>query len=143
MAKQKIMGVLESESVLLEPISETHYRLQGEIGSDLVGSWVTVTGDVEADTIADIAVIGVEKNSGRSTRVGTVVATAPNLPPEANGAGGYLYQPKKGRYYLLSSGAPGAPIQGDFSAYIGQDVKVSGELRGVSYILYNARIGAK
>jgi hypothetical protein len=140
MAKQKLMGILESESVLLEPVSETRYRLQGEIVRDLIGSWVTVAGDVEEETIANAAVIGVEKNSGRSTRAGTIVATAPNLPPEANGAGGYLYQPKKGRYYLLSSGAPGAPVQGDFSAYIGQDVKVSGELRGVSYILYNAKV---
>jgi hypothetical protein len=140
MAKQKLMGVLESESILLEPVSETRYQLQGEIGCDLIGFWVTVAGEVEGGAIANVAVIGVEKNSGRATRVGTIVATAPNLPPEANGAGGYLYQPKKGRYYLLSSGAPDKPVQGDFSTYIGHNVKVSGELRGVCYILYNAKV---
>ena len=47
MAKQKIAGVLESESVLLEPLKEVRYRLQGEIDGNLVGSWVTVAGNVE------------------------------------------------------------------------------------------------
>jgi hypothetical protein len=143
MTKQKMTGVLESESVLLEPISEVRYRLQGKIDGNLVGSWVTVAGEVQEGTIVDVSVTSTEKSSGRSTRAGTIVATAPNLPPEANGAGGYLYQPKKGRYFLLSSGAPGAPVQGDFRGYVGQDVKISGELRGVSYILYNAKVVAK
>jgi hypothetical protein len=143
MAKQKIAGVLESESVLLEPLKEVRYRLQGEIDGNLVGSWVTVAGNVEECTIANAAITNIEKRSGRSTRIGTIVATAPNLPPEANGAGGYLYQPKKGRYFLLSSGAPGEPVQGDFRGYVGQDVKISGELRGASYILYNAKVMLK
>lgn len=143
MTKQKIVGILESESVLLEPVSEMRYRLLGEIDCAHVGSWVTVAGDIAATTVTNAAVVTVEKNSGKSTRAGVIVITAPNLPPEANGAGGYLYQSKKGRYFLLSSGAPGEPVQGDFSAYVDQDVKVSGELKGSSYILYNVKIAMK
>lgn len=143
MSKQKIAGVLESSSVLLEPISEIRYQLQGEIDCALIGSWVTVTGEIGEGGIANAAVTSVEKNSGKSTRAGTMVATAPNLPPEATGAGGYLYQAKKGRYFLLSSGAPGEPVQGDFRTYLDQEVKVSGELKGSNYILYNAKVAAK
>ncbi len=143
MAKQKIYGVLESDSVILEPISGTRYHLGKRLESDLVGSWLTVAGSVEDQSILSPEVTSVEKIAGKSTRAGTIVATAPNLPPEANGAGGFLYQEKKGRYFLLSTGAPGEHIDGDFSAYVGQDVKVVGEFGDASYILYNVRISAK
>lgn len=143
MVKQKIYGVLESDSVLLEPVSETRYQLTTKLDDTLVGNWLTVAGSVADHTIADAEVTSVEKSTGKSTRAGTIVATAPNPPAEANGAGGFLYQEKKGRYFLLSSGAPDEPIQGDFQTYVGQDVKVSGEYGDTSYILYNVKVSAK
>ena len=143
MAKQKIYGVLESDTVLLEPVSEVRYRLDTSMDAQLVGSWVTVAGTVTDSHIDGVEVATVEKSSGKTTRAGTLVSTAPNLPAEANGAGAFLYQEKKGRYFLLSSGAPGVPIQGDFTALLGQEVKVVGEYGDASYILYNAKVSAK
>jgi hypothetical protein len=143
MAKQKIFGIMESVSVLLEPVSEKRYYVQREMQSDLAGSWVTVAGNVQDSTIVDAEVVSVEKNAGKATRAGTIVAEAPNLPPEATGQGGYLYQQKKGRYLLLSTGKPGEPVQGNFSQYVGQEVKASGEFGDASYILYNVKISTK
>lgn len=143
MAKQKIYGVLESASVLLEPVSETRYELSESLDSELVGCWITVAGTVEATTISAPEVSSIDKNTGKTTRAGTIVATAPHLPPEANGKGGFLYQEKKGRYFLLSSGAADEAIQGDFQEYVGQDVKVTGEFGESNYILYNVRVALK
>jgi hypothetical protein len=140
MAKQKIFGVLESSTVLLEPVSEKRYHIQGEMDPDLAGSWVTVSGNLQGDVIADAEVTNVEKSKGKATRTGVIVEDAPNLPPEATGEGGYLYQQKKGRYLLLSTGAPGEPVQGDFSQYTGQEIKVSGEFGNASYILYKVKV---
>lgn len=143
MAKKKVFGVLESEAVLLEPVSETRYRLNGEIDTGYVGQWLTVQGQVKDESIANAAVASVEKNTGKVTRSGTLVMEAPNLPPEANGQGGYLYQPTKGRYLLLSSGATDEPVAGDFSQFEGQAVKVRGQFGASNYILYNAKVSAK
>ncbi len=143
MPVQKIFGILESPDLLLEPVSETHYRLEGPVDPSLVGSWMTVQGEVMGETIAQARVMRVEKNQGKVTRSGVIVADAPNPPPEASGESAFLYQVAKGRYYLLSAGPPGEPVQGDFSAYVGQAVQVTGLLSSVPYILYNARVRVK
>ncbi|GEM_PF-1552631 len=143
MPVRKIFGILESPDVLLEPVSEVHYRLEGPVDPGLVGSWMTVQGEVVGETIAQPQVVRVEKNQGKVTRSGVVVADAPNPPPEAPEGGVFLYQVAKGRYYLLSAGPPGEPVQGDFSAYVGQPVQVTGLLGSVPYILYNARVRVK
>lgn len=143
MAKQKLFGVLEGETTLLEPVSEQRYQLEGVSGADLVGSWVTISGEVNGEVIRNAKIDNVEKSAGKVTRAGTITASAPNLPAEANGQGGYLYQEKKGRYFLLSSGPADQPITGDFSQFVGQEVKASGELGKVNYILYNAKVSAK
>jgi hypothetical protein len=143
MAKEKLFGILEAEATLLEPVSEQRYRLEGETGADLVGSWVTINGEVNGEVIRKAKIANVEKAKGKVTRAGTITATAANLPPEANGQGGYLYQEKKGRYFLLSSGPADQPVTGDFSQFVGQEVKAIGELGEVNYIMYNAKVSAK
>ncbi len=143
MPTRKIFGILESPDLLLEPVSEVHYRLEGPVDPDLVGSWMTVQGEVMGETIAQARVVKVEKNQGKVTRSGVIVADAPNPPPEASEESAFLYQVAKGRYYLLSAGPPGEPVQGDFSAYVGQSVQVTGVLSSVPYILYNARVRVK
>ncbi len=140
---KKIFGVLESQNVLLEPVNETRYHLSGEIDAALVGQWMTVQGQVEGAHIADAVVANVEKNSGKITRAGVLLEQAPVLPPEANGAGAFLYQQSKGRYLLVSDGPVDAPVSGEFTALIGQDVKVTGEFGAANYVLYNAKVSAK
>ncbi|RLT35347.1 MAG: hypothetical protein DWI57_15680 [Chloroflexi bacterium] len=140
---KKIFGVLERGNVLLEPVNETRYQLSGEIDAALVGKWMTVQGQVEGTQIANAAVTNLEKDSGKVTRLGLLLNTAPALPLEANGQGAYLYQQSKGRYLLVSQGAVDAPVSGDFSAFLGQDVKVMGEFGAVNYVLYNAKVSAK
>jgi hypothetical protein len=144
MSKSKIFGVLEAPNVLLDPVSENRYWLSsGDIDQSLVGSWITVSGDVKDQTVERPEVVKVEKNRGKVSRIGTIVADAPNLPPEFNGQGAILYQASKSRYYLLSEGSSDEPIRGDFSRFIDRQVKVSGELSTVPYILYNAKVTAK
>ncbi|MGB5051190.1 MAG: hypothetical protein WBO46_19745, partial [Caldilineaceae bacterium] len=126
MAK-KIFGVLEKENVLLEPVNETRYLISGDIDAALVGQWITIQGQVDGERIKQAAVANVEKNSGKVTRSGLLTDTAPTLPPEANGQGAYLYQAGKGRYLLISDGPVDAPITGEFSDLLGQEVKVAGE----------------
>jgi len=140
---KKIFGILEEENVLLEPVNETRYRLSGDIDAALVGKWMTVQGQVEGEHIANAAVTNVEKDSGKVTRSGLLLDEAPGLPPEANGQGAYLYQQNKGRYLLVSNGPVDTPVSGDFAAFLGQDVKVTGEFGTVSYVLYNAKISVK
>ncbi len=141
--KTKIFGVLEREDVLLEPVNEVRYHLSGDIDSELVGQWVTIQGQVEEGRIEAVAVANVEKNSGKVTRAGLLTDSAPALPPEANGAGAFLYQQSKGRYLIVSAGAVDEPVSGDFSALLGQDVKVSGEFGTANYVLYNATVRQK
>jgi hypothetical protein len=143
MTKKKIFGILEDESVLLEPVSETRYTLDGEVDNELIGQWLTVEGQVDEETVNAATITSVEKSSGKVTRSGVLVEDPPNRPAEANGAGGYLYQEGKGRYYLLSEGELGDPIQGNFDKLVGQNVRVRGELGHVSYILYNAKVSVK
>lgn len=140
---KKIFGVLERGNVLLEPVNETRYHLSGDIDAALVGKWMTVQGQVEGAHIANAAVTNVEKDSGKVTRIGLLLDAAPALPPEANGQGAYLYQQSKGRYLLVSEGAVDAPVSGDFATFLGQDVKVTGELGAANYVLYNAKVSAK
>jgi hypothetical protein len=141
MAKGKLFGVLESTTVLLEPIGEKRYHLEGaRVEPALINAWVTVAGDIMGDTIANAEIVNVEKNSGRVTRQGVIVADAPNKPPEATGQGGYLYQAGKGRYILLSAGPTDQPVQGDFGAYVDRNVRVSGTYGSARYILYNVRV---
>ncbi|MEZ4633652.1 MAG: hypothetical protein R2873_06620 [Caldilineaceae bacterium] len=127
----------------LEPISETRYSLGSALDADLIGAWVTVAGAVDDSRIDAVEVASVEKSSGKTTRARYASRHRFNLPAEANGAGAYLYQEKKGRYFLLSSGAVDEPIQGDFADLVGQEVKVAGEYGSASYILYNAKVSAK
>ena len=143
MAKSKLYGVLESEGVLLEPVTETRYAVNGDVDSELVGEWLTIQGTVDGQTVKGAKVTRVEKSTGKVTRSGVIVADAPNLPAEANGAGGFLYQAKKGRYMLLSQGDVNEPIQGDFGKYAGKSVKVSGKFGDKTYILYNVKVTAK
>ncbi len=140
MSKVKIFGLLESEQVLLEPTTETRYRLDTPVEASLVNAWVTVQGELEDSVLRQAEVVRVEKNTGKVSRRGVIVETAPNLPPEYNGQGGILYQPDKGRYYLLSTGPVDEPIQGDFSAYVDKNVDVRGQFGEKSYILYNAQV---
>jgi len=137
---KKIFGVLERGNVLLEPVNETRYQLSGEIDPALVGQWMTIQGQVEENRIVNAVVSNVEKNSGKVTRAGLLVNSAPSLPPEANGAGAYLYQQSKGRYLVVSDGAVDAPVSGDFTPLLGQDVKVTGEFGAANYVLYNTQI---
>lgn len=140
---RKIFGVLERKNVLLEPVDETRYHLTGDIDTRLIGQWMTVQGRVDGTHIADAVVASVEKNSGKVTRAGLLVNQAPTLPPEANGKGAYLYQQSKGRYILVSDGSVDGPVSGDFSAFLGQEVKVAGEFGTANYILYNAKVSTK
>jgi len=140
---RKIFGVLERNDVLLEPVDETRYHLAGDIDAGLVGQWLTVQGRVNGNHVADAVVANVEKNSGKVTRAGLLVDQPPALPPEANGQGAYLYQQSKGRYILISDGPVDGPVSGDFSAFLGQEVKVAGEFGTASYILYNAKVSTK
>ena len=140
---KKVFGVLESDNVLLEPVNEVRYRLNGEVDRGLVGQWLTVQGEVDGERIKNAAVANVEKNRGKVTRSGLLTDAAPTVPPEANGQGAYLYQQSKGRYLLISEGPVDSPVQGDFSDLVGSQVKVAGEFGEANYILYNARVSAK
>jgi len=140
---KKIFGVLERCNMLLEPVNETRYHLLGDIDAALVGQWMTIQGQVEEDRINDAVVANVEKNSGKVTRAGLLVDKAPALPPEANGAGAFLYQQSKGRYLLVSDGPADAPVSGDFAPLLEKNVKVTGEFGTANYVLYNAKISAK
>lgn len=142
MAK-KIFGVLERENLLLEPVNETRYHLSEAVDTALVGKWITVQGEVEGERIDSPAVTSVEKDMGKVTRIGVLVDQAPVLPPEANGEGAYLYQAGKGRYLIVSEGPVDTPVSGDFTPYLGQDVKVSGEFGAANYVLYNAKVSLK
>lgn len=140
MSKVKVFGVLETDQVLLEPTTETRYFLSRPMSPELVNTWVTLQGELEDSVLRDPQVIRVEKHTGKVTRRGVMVESAPNLPPEYNGQGGILYQPDKGRYYLLSAGPTDEPVQGDFQAYLGKSVHVRGEFGEPIYILYNVQV---
>lgn len=144
MAKTKVFGVLESPSVLLEPVDERRYTLAGDkAAAELVGTWVTVAGEIDGRRIEEPEIVNVEKYTGRVTRAGVIVDSAPNLPPEATDQGGYLYQESKGRYFLLSEGNIDEPIRGDYSQYVGKPVRVTGTFADAPYILYKTRVSEK
>lgn len=143
MKNRKIFGVLENEACLLDPVSETRYRLHDDLDEELVGQWLTIEGKVDEDTIRTPQVTRVEKNEGKVVRTGVIVSQAPTTPPFANGDSLFLYQKSKGRYYLLSEGSPDEPVGGDFQKYEGMTVKVTGELDDPAYILYRTRISPR
>lgn len=140
---KKIFGLLEDENVLLDPVHEIRYHVAGDIDAALVGKWMTIQGQIGERQITNAAVTTVEKDSGKVTRTGVLVDQAPALPPEANGQGAYLYQKRKGRYLIVSDGPVDEPVSGDFTAFVGQNVKVTGEFGAANYVLYKVKISRK